>query len=159
MCTHDGNTNKGCYIPTDIYIGIFSVPDHPGYLVRWITPTLTHPIWCNDMHLSGTFVCFTTQGILFYLPNLFFKKQENIIFVWLFINIWNTPPCSPKYDRNIWLYSAVYRVAVILDRGSSLVATHCTADVWVTLDRPGTTEVYSQLNSQLVYLAAMLLHT
>ena len=37
----------------------------------------------------------------------------------------------------LWRY-AVYRVALILYRCRSLVATHRTADVRVTLDRPGT---------------------
>ena len=30
MCTQDSNTNKGCYIPPDTYLGIFSVPDQRG---------------------------------------------------------------------------------------------------------------------------------
>ena len=48
MCTQDVNTNKGCCIPPDTYLGIFSVPDHPGYLVRWTTPPWDHPLWCDD---------------------------------------------------------------------------------------------------------------
>ena len=35
-------------------------------------------------------------------------------------------------------YPEVYRVALIVARGSSIVVTHRTADVRVTLDRPGT---------------------
>ena len=35
-------------------------------------------------------------------------------------------------------YPAVYRVALIVARGISLVVTHRTADVRVTSDRPGT---------------------
>ena len=35
-------------------------------------------------------------------------------------------------------YPEVYRVALILDIGSFLVVTHCTADVRVTSDRPVT---------------------
>ena len=33
---------------------------------------------------------------------------------------------------------AVYRVALIQSRGSSLVVTHCTADIRLNLDRPVT---------------------
>ena len=33
---------------------------------------------------------------------------------------------------------AVYRVALIQPRGSSLVFTHCTVDIQVTSDRPVT---------------------
>ena len=45
--------------------------------------------------------------------------------------------------------SAVYSVALILARSSSLVVTHYTADVQVTSERPGTPWIYFQLNSQL----------
>ena len=61
MCTQDGNTNKGCFIPPEVYLGIISVPDHPGYLIRWTTPPWAHPLWCDDMHLSGTYEFFPTQ--------------------------------------------------------------------------------------------------
>ena len=72
MCTQDGNTNKGCCIPPDIYLSIFSVPEHPGYLVIMATPPWDHPFWCDDMHLSGSYVCFTTQGRLFCFPKPYF---------------------------------------------------------------------------------------
>ena len=55
--------------------------------------------------------------------------------------------------------TATYRVVLILARGSSIVVTHCKTDVLATSDRPGTPWVYSQLNSQLVYLEAMPLRT
>ena len=56
MFTQDGKTNKWCSIPPDTYLGIFYGPDHPGYLVRWKTPPWAHPLWCNDLHLSGAYV-------------------------------------------------------------------------------------------------------
>ena len=105
LCTRDGNTNKGWYLPTDTYIGIFSVPDLPVYLVIRVTPPLTHPLWYDDLHLSGAYVCFPTQVRLFCLTKPYFSKREHTIFVGLFFKICNTPPCSPKYDCNIWLYS------------------------------------------------------
>ena len=40
--------------------------------------------------------------------------------------------------ENCDLGIVVYRVALIKPRGSSLVVTHCTEDVRVTLDRPVT---------------------
>ena len=72
MCTHDGNTNRGCYLPPDTYNGIVSGNDHPGYLVRQVTTLWTHLLWCYYLHLSGAYVCFTTQGRLFYLPKPYF---------------------------------------------------------------------------------------
>ena len=41
-------------------------------------------------------------------------------------------------DGSWSIRDAVYRVALILSRGSSLVFTHRTADVRVTSDIPGT---------------------
>ena len=61
MCTQDGNTNKGCFIPPDLYLGIISVPDHPGYLTRWTIPPWAHPLWYDYLHLSRAYVCFTSQ--------------------------------------------------------------------------------------------------
>ena len=98
------NINKGCCIPLDTYLGIFSVPDHPGCLVRWVTTPWAHPLWCDDMHLSGTYEFFPTQGIIFCFPKPYFSEQEHIIFLGLFIKIYNNPPCTPKYDCNVWLY-------------------------------------------------------
>ena len=40
-------------------------------------------------------------------PSLIFKEQEHIIFVRLFIQVCNTPPCYPKYYYNLWLYSTL----------------------------------------------------
>ena len=81
MFTQDGNTNKGCYIPPDTYIVIFSVPDHPGNLVIQVTTPCTHPLWCDDIHLYDTFVCFNTQGRLLCLPKpYFFIPIEHHIF-------------------------------------------------------------------------------
>ena len=40
-------------------------------------------------------------------------------------------------DGSWSIRDAVYRVSLILARGSSLVVTHRTADVRVTSDRPG----------------------
>ena len=88
-----------------LHISWVFLPDHPGYLVRWVTPAWTHPIWCDDLQLSGTYVCFPTQGRLFCFPKPYFSEQYHTIFVGLFIKIYNTPPCSPKYYCNIWLYS------------------------------------------------------
>ena len=77
MCTHDGNTNKGCYTPPDKYLGIFYVPNHPGYTVRCTTPTWSHPLWCDDLHLSGDMCVFTTQGRLFCFPKPCFFKNKS----------------------------------------------------------------------------------
>ena len=75
MCTQYGNTNKGCCIPPDTYFSIVYVPDHPVYIVIWTTPHWDHPIWCDDLHLSGAYVCFPSQGRLFCFPEaLFFKN-------------------------------------------------------------------------------------
>ena len=59
------------------------------------------------MNLSGAYFCFTTQGRLFCFPKTYFSEQEHIIFVCLFIKIYNNSPCSPKYDCNILLYSTL----------------------------------------------------
>ena len=76
MCTQDGNSNKGCYLPRETYLGIVSVPDCPGCLVRQVTPPWTHPIWYGDSHLSGVYVCFTTQGSSSVWPSLFFQIKS-----------------------------------------------------------------------------------
>ena len=68
MCTQDGDTSKGCCIPPDTYRGIFSVPDHPGYIIIWKITPWAHPLWCDDLHLYGANVRFTTEGRLFCLP-------------------------------------------------------------------------------------------
>ena len=107
MCTQDGNTKKDCCIPSDTNLGIFSVPDHPGYLVRWKTTPWDHTLWCDDLHLFGAYVCLTTQGGLFFFPKPYFKGKQHIIFVGLFIKICNTPPFPPKYNLNLWLYSTL----------------------------------------------------
>ena len=107
MCTQDGNTNKGCYLPPDTYLGIFYLPDHTGYILRRVTPPWTHPIWCDDLHLSGEYVCFPTKGRLFCFPRTYFSEHEHIIFVGLLIQICNTPTCYLKYYCNLWLYSTM----------------------------------------------------
>ena len=90
LCTHDSNTKKGCYLPPDTYIGIVYVPYHPGYIVRLVYNTWTHYIWYYDLHLSGVYVYFPTQGRLFcFTKALFFSEQDNIISVCLFIKICN----------------------------------------------------------------------
>ena len=76
MCTQDGNTNKGCCIPPDTDIGIFSLPGHPGYILRWTTPPWAHPLWFDDLHLSGAYLCFNTQGELFCFPKPYFFKTR-----------------------------------------------------------------------------------
>ena len=73
MCNQDGNTNKGCYPHPETYLGIFSVPDHTGYLVILVTPPWAHPLWCDDLHFSGAYVCFTTQLRLFFFPKHYFS--------------------------------------------------------------------------------------
>ena len=73
MCTQDGNVKKGFYIPPETFFGIVYVPDHPGCLVRLVTPPWTHTIWYDDMHLSGVYVYFPTQGRLFCLPKPYFS--------------------------------------------------------------------------------------
>ena len=98
VCNQDYNTNKGCCIPTDTYLSIFSLPDHPGYLVIWATLPWDHPLWCDDLHLSGAYVCFHTQGRLFYLPKTYFKRTiahnlcmliyQNLQYSSLFPEIW-----------------------------------------------------------------------
>ena len=72
MCTQDVNTKKGFCIPSDTYIGFFSVPDHTGYLVRSITPPWENPLCCDDLHLSGAYMFFPTQGRLFYFTKYYF---------------------------------------------------------------------------------------
>ena len=89
------------------HILVFSVPYHPGYLVRCTTPPWNHPLWCDDLRLSGAYMCFPTQRILFCFPEPYFLSKNHIIFVGLFIKICNTPPCSLKYYCNIWLYSTL----------------------------------------------------
>ena len=107
MCTHYGNNKKWCYIPPYIYIGVVSVPDHPGCIVRRVTPPWTHPIWCDYLHLSGVYIFFPTQGRLFCFPKqYFFITRAHHIHI-VFIKICNTPTCYPKYEYNIWLYSTL----------------------------------------------------
>ena len=74
MFTQDSNTNKGYCILPDTYLVIFSVPYHPGYLVIWTTPPRYHPLWSDDLYLSGTNVCFTTQGRIFCFTNPYFLR-------------------------------------------------------------------------------------
>ena len=96
-----------CYLPPDTYLGIVSIPDSPFYLPIWVNLPWTHSLWCDDIHLSGEYVCFPNQGRLLYFTNTYFSEQEHIIFVELFIKTCNNPPFSPKYDWNIWLYSTL----------------------------------------------------
>ena len=107
MCTQDGIKKKGCYLPPVTYLGIVSIPDHTGCLVRLLNPPWNHPLWYDYLHLSGAYVCFTTQGRLFCFPKSHFSEQEHIIFVGLFTKICNTHICYPKYDCNLWLYSTL----------------------------------------------------
>ena len=76
LCTQDGNTNKGCYLPPDTYLSNVYVTDHPGYRVRQVTHPWTHSIWCDDMHISSTYVCFTTQGRLLCFPKPCFYRTR-----------------------------------------------------------------------------------
>ena len=80
LCTNDGNTNRGYYLPTNTYIGIVYLPEIPGHLVRIVTPPCTHPLRCDDLHLSGAYVCFTTKGRLFCFPKpyFFWKIAHNL---------------------------------------------------------------------------------
>ena len=105
MCNNYVNSNKLCYLPPDIYLGIVYVPDHPVYLVKLVTPTWKHPLWCDDLHLYVVYVCFTTQGRLFCFPKPYFPIRRAHHFRNIFIKIYNPPPCYPKVDCNIWLYS------------------------------------------------------
>ena len=75
--TQDGNFNRGCYLPPDTYLGIISVPDHTGYIVRQVPPPWAHPLWYDDMYLSGANVCFYTQVRLFcFTKPYFFQKKS-----------------------------------------------------------------------------------
>ena len=76
MCNNYVNSNKLCYLPPDIYLGIVYVPDHPVYLVKLVTPTWKHPLWCDDLHLYVVYVCFTTQGRLFCFPKPYFPIRR-----------------------------------------------------------------------------------
>ena len=76
MCTQYVNINKGCCIPPDTYIGIFSVPDHPGYLVRWTTPPWYHSLSFDDLHLSGSYVFYSPKGDYSVFPNLIFENKS-----------------------------------------------------------------------------------
>ena len=75
MCTQDGNTNKGCYLPPDTYLGFFSVPDNPVYLITLLNNPWTHNIWCDEIQLSGEYVCFPNQGRLLYFPKTYFSEK------------------------------------------------------------------------------------
>ena len=66
MFNRDVNPNKGCYLLPDTYLGIFYVPYHTCYIVRQVTTPWNHPLWYDNMHLSGAYVCFTTQGRHFF---------------------------------------------------------------------------------------------
>ena len=74
MYNRDGNTNKRYYLNTDTYLVIFSAPDHPGYLVKGVTPPCNHPILCDDLNLYGAYVCFPTQGRLLCSPKPYFSR-------------------------------------------------------------------------------------
>ena len=108
MCNQEVNTNKGYYLPPDTYPGIFSVPAHPGYIVILVAPHWNHPNWCDDLNLSGTYMCFTTLGRIFFLINNYFTEQEHITFAGLFIKICNTLPCSTKDECNLFLEPALF---------------------------------------------------
>ena len=73
-----------CYITPDTYLGIVSVPDHPGFLVRLLTTPWTHPICYDDLNLSGAYFCFPTQVRLFYFPKPHFSVLEHIIVIQFF---------------------------------------------------------------------------
>ena len=75
MCTQQGNTNQGYYLPLATYIGIVSLPSHTGYIVIQGPPLWNHTIRCYDLHLSGAYVYFPTQGGLICLPNTYFSEQ------------------------------------------------------------------------------------
>ena len=104
MCTHQRNTNKGYYLPPDTYLGIFSIPYHPSYIVRRVAPIWNHPLWCYDLHLSGAYVCFPTRVISSVWPIIIFLEQQHIIFVGLFLKICKIFPCYLEYERNIQFY-------------------------------------------------------
>ena len=107
LCTHDGNKNKGYCLPPNTYIVFFSVLYYPGYLVRRVTPSWTHTIWCDDLHLSDAFVCLPTQGRLFYLTKPYF---QNKITSYLYACLSKSAiplPSFPKDDCNIWLCSTL----------------------------------------------------
>ena len=88
MCTQDDSAKKWCYLPPDTYLGIVSVPDHPGYLVRRVNPPWKHPLWYNDLHLSGAHVCFPTQGRLFCLTKpYFFRTRAHHICMLVYKNL------------------------------------------------------------------------
>ena len=40
-----------------------------------VYPIWDHPLWCDHMRLFGAYICLTTQGRLFYLPNTYFKNN------------------------------------------------------------------------------------
>ena len=98
LCTQDGNANKGCYLSLVTYIGIVSVPDHQGYIVRRVTPPRNHPLWYDDLNLSGVYVYFPTQGRLLCLtkPDFFITRAHhlsiivyhNLQYPYLFPKIW-----------------------------------------------------------------------
>ena len=68
MCNKDGNFNKSFYLPPDTYLGIVSVPDHPDYFVRLLTPFWDYYLWYDDIHLYGVYVYFPPQLRLLCLP-------------------------------------------------------------------------------------------
>ena len=147
MYTQYGNSKEGCYLPPDTYLCIFSVPDHPGYLLIWVTPPWNYPIWYDVIHLSGVYMCFSTQGRFLCLPKPYFSWQDNIVFVDFFIKIYNAPPCSPKYDCNIWLYSTLIE-ANFNGKGIPEPAPGCIKhiDPWLTF--------VSQVSSRIITIGS-----
>ena len=95
MWTQYGNTNKGCYLPPDIYIGFFSVPDFPGCLVIWATPPWNHPICYGDLNLYGAYVCLITQGNCSVCPILIFRTMAHHICRFVYQNL-QYPSLLPK---------------------------------------------------------------
>ena len=70
MCNQDGNTNKVFCIPPNTYLSFFSVSDNPGYLVRCTTPPWAYPLWCDDLHFSGAYMCFSPKEDSSVCPSL-----------------------------------------------------------------------------------------
>ena len=49
MYTKEGYVNKGYYLPPETYISIFYVINLTCYLVRGVSPTCNHTLWCDDL--------------------------------------------------------------------------------------------------------------
>ena len=107
MYTQEVSNNKGYYLCPDTYLGIVSKPSHPGYIVKWVDPPCENPLWCDYIQLSDSYICLTIQERLFCMPSAYFLEQDHIIFVGLFLRIFNLLPCSPKDEFDIWLYSTL----------------------------------------------------